>query len=72
VFGGGVDVCADPGDRAFSRLKPGDTKVSNFDNLSVGREQKILRFDIAVNHAAPVRMSQSGADLLEVEEHLVD
>ena len=67
MFGRGVDVSADPRDRAFAGIEAGDTKVSDLYYFFVAGEQQILRFDVAMNHTALVCVSQAGTDLLQVE-----
>src|SRR2546423_10055707 len=68
MFGRGVDVRADARDRAIERLDLGNAEVSDLNRLAVGREQQVLRLDVAVNHVALVRVSESGADLFEIME----
>ena len=47
-------------------------KSAIFTTLPVGGQQKILRFDVAMDHAALVRVGQAGTDLFEIEERLLD
>src|SRR6478672_7131926 len=54
VFRRRIDVGADTSNYSFSRVQTGNPKVRNLDDLPVSCEQQILRFDIAVNHAALV------------------
>src|SRR5688572_14759856 len=72
VFGRRIDVCSDARDRAFSRIEPCDTEVSNLHDLPILGEQQVLWFDIAMNDAALVGVRETGTDLFEVEQRALD
>src|SRR5713101_8132003 len=69
--GRGVDVCADARDRAVGGFEFGHAKIRNLHGLMIGREQKVLWLDVAMNHPALMRVSEPGADLLKVQKGAV-
>ena len=68
MFRRGVDVCADASDVALCRFYFGDAEVCDLDRLPVGREQQVLRLDVAMDDARFVRVLETGRDLFEIEE----
>src|ERR1043166_4463559 len=72
VFGRCVDVCTNTCDGAFVGSQTSHAKVSYLHDFAIGSQQKILRLDIAMNHATCMRMGQSGTNLLEIEKRAVN
>ena len=73
MFGRRIDVRADAGDlirRVVSHL--GDAEVGDLDYFFVSRKQQVLRLQVAVNHLPAVREGQRFADLLKVEQRIVE
>src|SRR6266699_948708 len=65
-----IDVSTDSSNRAVACLEFCDPEVRNLDYTLIGRQQKVLRFDVAVNHVALMRVSESGANLLQIIHRL--
>ena len=69
VLGRRIDVCSDSSDRAVHRVDAGHAEVCNLHDLLVSSQKQILRLDVAMNHATLMRVSEPGADLLEIKEN---
>src|ERR1041384_117951 len=63
-----IDVGSDSRDRAVGRIDASHAEIRDLHDLFVGSEQKVLRFDVAMNHAALVRVRESGANLFEIKQ----
>ena len=72
MFRGRIDIRADASDHALGSFQTRHSEVSNLYDLAVGAQQKILRFDVTMNHSTPMRVSQAGANLLEIKQSLFD
>ncbi len=68
VFGRRIDICSDSRNRTIIRVETGNTEVGNLHGFLIRSKQKVLRFDIAMDDAALVRMCETGTDLFEIEE----
>src|SRR4051812_23974913 len=66
MFRRSIDICADASNSAFGGLEARDAKVSDLYRLTIGRQQKVLWFYVAMDNAALVCMSEAGADLFEI------
>jgi len=74
MFGRGVDVCAHASDLAarvvHRHLR--HAEVRYLYDLLVGRKQKVIRFDVAVNDSLAVRVSERLGHLLKIKERIVE
>src|SRR5439155_9190259 len=71
VLGRGVDVCADAGYCAVGGSEFRDAKIGDLHDLMIRGEQKVLRFDVAMNDPAFMCMREPGADLLKIKERAI-
>src|SRR5438046_4957003 len=62
----GVDVRAHPSDNAIRCFQLRHPKVGNLHRFMIRSKQQILRFDVAMNHAAGMSVRQTRANLLQI------
>ena len=59
-----INVGANARDGAVRGFKSSDPKVSDLHGFAIRCQQKILWFDVTMNHPTLVRVGEAGANLL--------